>query len=79
MVWVPSTKVHARFVLSKHVRQKFFHTDKTTESRKSYRSSGDYVPLQESLAYFMCPYVQKQEDMNCNVQVSQVIVVYRVG
>jgi hypothetical protein len=24
MVWVPSTKVHARFVLSKHVRQKNF-------------------------------------------------------
>jgi hypothetical protein len=24
MVWVPSTKVHARVVLSKHVRQKFF-------------------------------------------------------
>jgi hypothetical protein len=24
MVWVPSTKVHAPVVLSKHVRQKFF-------------------------------------------------------
>jgi hypothetical protein len=24
MVWVPSTKVHARVVLSKHVRQKKF-------------------------------------------------------
>jgi hypothetical protein len=29
MVWVPSTKVHARVVLSKHVRKNFFHTDKT--------------------------------------------------
>jgi hypothetical protein len=26
MVWVPSTKVHARVLLSKHVRQKFFFT-----------------------------------------------------
>jgi len=26
MVWVPSTKVHARVVLSKHVRQKKFFT-----------------------------------------------------
>jgi hypothetical protein len=42
MIWVPSTKVHARFVLSKHVCQKFFHADKTMGSRKSDRSSGDY-------------------------------------
>jgi hypothetical protein len=42
MVWVPSTKVHARFVLSKHVRQKFFHTDKTMYSRKCDQNSGDY-------------------------------------
>ncbi len=26
MVWVPSTKVHAHVVLSKHVRQNFFFT-----------------------------------------------------
>jgi hypothetical protein len=40
--WVPSIKVHARFVLSKHVRKIFFHIDKTMESRKSDQSSGDY-------------------------------------
>ncbi len=39
---VPVNKVHARFVLSKHVRRKKLHTDKTMESRKSDRSSGDY-------------------------------------
>ncbi len=38
MGWVPSTKVHARFVFVK----KIFHTDKTMENRKSDRSSGDY-------------------------------------
>ncbi len=39
LVWVPSAKVHVRFVLSKHVRQKFFshwlnyEVEKVTEFR----------------------------------------------
>jgi len=37
MDWVPCTKVHARFVFSKHVRP-----NKTMQSLKSDQSLGDY-------------------------------------
>jgi hypothetical protein len=55
MVWVPSNKVHARLVISKH--------DKTMESGKSDRSSGDYGGGSEITYRWSvdCDYLKVQE------------------